>query len=102
MGTGAPPLPEYIRLPRVGERCSITGMSRAILNRLILGENPPVRSVSILRPGTSRGVRLVETKSLLQYLQRHLMGRSVPEAEADDSIPQVEASDGRTSNGGRS
>lgn len=62
-------LPEFLRLPRVRERCPITGMSRASMNQLILGPDAPVRSICVIRPGGKRGIRLVETRSLLEYLQ---------------------------------
>ena len=61
-------IPEFTRLPRVGERCLWTGMSRGAINDLILGTNPPVRSVSFCKEGASRGIRLVHLPSLLAYL----------------------------------
>lgn len=64
---------EYIRLPRTGSRCPITGLSRAKMNELILPckENsfkPVVRSYSLKRPGQIRGVRLISLPDLIRYI----------------------------------
>ena len=67
--------PKYIRLPRSGQRCQITGLSRSCLNRLVLPtrENafqPHVRSVVLKsRDESNRGVRMIEVESLLEYLR---------------------------------
>ncbi len=65
--------PQYIRLPKPGEKCAITGLSRAKLNELILPNernhfSPPVASRSLRQEGAQRGVRLVLLESLLVYL----------------------------------
>lgn len=65
--------PEFIRLPKPGQRCPLTGISRSAMNKLVLasegnGFKPPVRSVSLRKPGNVRGIRLIVTKSLLDYL----------------------------------
>ena len=65
--------PVYVRLPKPGEKCPITGLSRAKLNELILPNernhiNPPVASKSLRKAGAQKGVRLVLLESLLQYL----------------------------------
>ena len=65
--------PVYIRLPKPGEKCPITGLSRAKLNELILPNernhfNPPVASKSVRKAGSQRGVRLVLLESLMAYL----------------------------------
>lgn len=61
-------LPEFVRLPASGKRCPISSLSRTALNGLILGPNPPVKSVSLRRKGALRGVRLIVVESLLDYL----------------------------------
>ena len=48
--------PEYMRLPRAGERDPICGLPRSVLNELILpcednGGHPPVRSVVLRKRG---------------------------------------------------
>ena len=51
---------EFLRLPRVGQRCPVTGLSRATLNAWILpsaanGFKPPVKSFVIRQPGSKTG-----------------------------------------------
>jgi hypothetical protein len=63
----------YSRLPKVGEYCSITGLSRNKLNTLVLpmacnNFNPPVKSISLKEPGKKRGNRIIDFKSLTTYL----------------------------------
>jgi len=64
--------PEWIRLPEKG-RCPYTGLSRSVLYNLVApcaenGHKPPVRSVSLRRKGCVRGVRLIDYRSLLAFL----------------------------------
>lgn len=66
--------PEFLRLPKTGSRCPITGLSRTTLNELTLPTKandyrPPVKSVSIRKRGALRGVRLIPTDALLGYLR---------------------------------
>jgi len=68
--------PEYIRLPRPGNRCRLTGLSRSTLAELIVpcdanDHKPPVKSVVIKKRGAIRGIRLINFDSLLDHL-RHL------------------------------
>ena len=65
--------PLTIRLPRTGERCPWTELSRSALNDLILPSkankfSPPVQSKVLRASGRSRGIRLVNFKSLKQHL----------------------------------
>jgi site-specific DNA recombinase len=65
--------PVYIRLPKPGELCAYTGLSRAKMNDLILANarnnfRPPVASKSLRQPGQQRGVRLILLESLMSYL----------------------------------
>lgn len=65
--------PEFIRLPKTGERCPHTGLSRTELNCLILpnaknGHRPPVASVCLRKRGALRGTRLIIFDSLISYL----------------------------------
>jgi hypothetical protein len=66
--------PEYLRLPRAGTRCPVTGLTRTALNELILptaanGYRPPVRSFSLKRPGQIRGVRLISLADLVRHIE---------------------------------
>jgi len=64
---GTPPtLPFWIRIPAPGKAEPLTGLRRNVLYDLV--NVRAVRSVSIKKPGAIRGVRLIETRSLLAYL----------------------------------
>jgi hypothetical protein len=72
-------LPIYTRLPRSGEYCHWTGLSRSKLNQLILpcdenGHCPPVKSLSLRPRGALKGTRLILLESLLDYLSSQLEG----------------------------
>src|SRR5690606_36040472 len=64
---------EFLRLPVGRGRCPVTGLTRASLNTLILGDNPKVRSVVVKQPGTDRGVRLVHRASLLDFIYAEMV-----------------------------
>lgn len=68
------PQPEFLRLPKPGTRCPLTGLSRSSLNALILPspENnfrPPVESRVLRRTGCIRGVRLISWQSLRDFIE---------------------------------
>ena len=65
--------PVFIRLPIKG-LCPITGLSRSKIYELILpsesnNHKPPVKSVSLRKPGQIKGTRLIVLQSLLDYLR---------------------------------
>lgn len=65
--------PEFIRLPRAGEACPHTGLSRTALNALILptaanGFRPAVKSMVLRQRGNQRGIRLISFDSLIAHL----------------------------------
>ena len=69
--------PEFLRLPRCGQRDVVSGLSRSGLNALILPneENsfkPPVKSVVLRKKGAARGTRLIVAQSLRDYLYANL------------------------------
>jgi hypothetical protein len=65
----------YLRLPRSGQRCSFSGLSRSTLITLAVPcrENqwtPVVTSLLIVsRHGARRGVRLIDRVSLETYIR---------------------------------
>jgi len=71
-------LPIWIRLPKSGEQCPYTGLSRSALNELILPSllqpQPPVASISLKKPHEVRGVRLIRLEALLNYLDNMQKG----------------------------
>lgn len=74
---------EFLRLPKAKERDALFNLSRSTWNSLILPckENnfrPPVKSLSLRRPGTQRGVRLIVVSSARAYF-----ARLIEEADSD-------------------
>jgi hypothetical protein len=72
-GEGDEPL--YIRLPKPGQLCPLTGMTRSALNELILASErnnyqPPVESKSLRKREGGKGTRLIVWRSLKAYLQQ--------------------------------
>ena len=66
--------PEYVPLPSAKEIEFYSGLKRGSLNLLVLsckanGFRPPVKSVSLRRPGCMKGKRLILLASLLGYLR---------------------------------
>lgn len=59
--------PEFLRLPRAGTKCPITGLSRT--GMFLLLKSGVVKSVVLRRPGASRGCRLVSYPSLVEFLR---------------------------------
>jgi hypothetical protein len=69
--------PEWIRLPRFGEKCPYTGLSRTSLDHLIRPQpwnkrKPPVESRILQlegeRSGPRTGVVLINYRSLMDYI----------------------------------
>ncbi len=70
------PRPLFVRIPRSGERCPFSGLTRSTLLSLVLpnlwlGSCPPVESLSPRQPGAKRGVRLVVWASLEAHIRSH-------------------------------
>lgn len=68
--------PIFIRLPKSGEHCPRTGLTRSKLNQLILPTErnrfrPPVKSKSVREHGQKRGIRLILWESLRDFLEKH-------------------------------
>lgn len=61
--------PVYVRLPKPPEKCGVSGLCRSTLNLLISGAAPVVKSKVLKQRGAQRGIRLIETASLLGYLK---------------------------------
>ena len=65
--------PEFVRLPSPGRRCALTGLSRSTVAELVVpgpanGYQPPVKSLVVRKRNASRGIRLINLDSLLNYL----------------------------------
>jgi hypothetical protein len=66
-------VPAYIRLPQYGARCPYTGLTRSALDLLTRaqsanGFDPPVKSKVLRQSGTQAGIKLIDFKSLRDYL----------------------------------
>jgi hypothetical protein len=74
---------EWLRLPKDQEKCPVSGLSRSSLNE-ILNETDPVtgeklvESLVKVKEGAKRGIKLINRRSLLEYLAR--------EAEAQNGL----------------
>lgn len=65
--------PEFLRLPKPGLLCPLTGLTRSAINELILptprnGHKPPVRSFCLRQRGARTGIRLVDFQSLRAFI----------------------------------
>lgn len=61
-------LPEFIRLPKPGEHCKYSGLTRSVLSRL--AAEGKIRAVSLRDRGKLRGCKLINLASLLEYLRQ--------------------------------
>jgi len=85
--------PEFIRLPKPGTCDPWTSLSRSTLNLLVLPcrENdygPPVRSCTLRRKGTAKGVRLIDLQSLLDYINAHVEPGCVADEPQESNAPE--------------
>jgi hypothetical protein len=73
-----PSTPEFLRLPLAGKLDPIFSLSRSTWNNLILPSaannfKPPIRSISVRRPGTRRWVLLISAESARAYFHKMLV-----------------------------
>jgi len=78
--------PAFIRVPRSGSRCPVTNLTRTAIDKLTRPQpendfKPPVRSRILKARGATRGVRLVETRSLLDHIASLPNGMEVNDAD---------------------
>jgi hypothetical protein len=57
-----------MRLPSPRARDRLSGLSRTTLNELI--DRKEIRSITVRQPGATRGIKLINKASLLEYLRR--------------------------------
>ncbi len=67
--------PCYIRLPRSGNSCLHSGLSRSALDLITRPQEandfkPPVASKILKQVGQKKGIRLINYRSLMAYLDR--------------------------------
>jgi hypothetical protein len=78
--------PAFIRVPRSGSRCPVSNLTRTAIDKLTRPQpdndfRPPVKSRVLKARSATRGVRLVEVQSLLNYLNNLPDGAEVRDAE---------------------
>jgi hypothetical protein len=90
-----PHRPEFIRLPKGGQLCNWTGLSRSALNAVILPTvanrfQPPVRSFVLRKAGAKTGIRLISFQSLISYIHAH-EDHALADLRANDEIVNTAA-----------
>jgi len=78
--------PAFVRLPRSGSRCPVSNLTRTAVDQLVRPQpynnfRPPVKSRVLKARNAARGIRLVEVKSLLDYINRLPDGAEVRNAK---------------------
>ena len=58
----------FTRVPKIGQSCEITGLSRTTFSKILA--TGQVQTHSVQFPGNSRGSRLVDVQSLLEFIER--------------------------------
>lgn len=61
--------PEWLRLPKPGQRCQHSGLCRSYLHTLV--RDGKVRTASIRERGAKTGIRLISYDSLMAYIAKH-------------------------------
>lgn len=79
--SGDHPAAEYIRLPKPGEKCPLTGLSRTSLVEVIDERDPQSGEFLVLqytkrRHGKQRGIRMIHRASLLAHLEQRAREQS--------------------------
>ena len=69
---------EWLRLPPPRRRCQLTGLSRTTLNELV--DRGVIKAVTVRQPDAQRGVKLLNRRSLLAYLETLDREQNAPEA----------------------
>jgi len=90
--------PAYIRLPKWGERCPLTGLTRSaldLLTRAQEGNNfrPPVRSKLFKQTGQKSGIKLIDYRSLRIHLDSLPDGSKVVTPRRKDLTHQEHGSE---------
>jgi hypothetical protein len=86
---------EFIRLPKPKDRDPLFGLSRSILNQLVLpsaqnGYQPPVQSHVLRRRGYKNGIRLISVDSLRQFILDGSKGNVPQQSKTNDTSASLE------------
>lgn len=75
--------PEFIRLPKAGEKCPVTGLPRTTLLELLQEAGPKRIPVRYLRKkGSTTGISLIPRRELVDYINELPAPEWQPETEA--------------------
>jgi hypothetical protein len=91
------PDPLYIRMPRCPNHCPYTSLARSTLDLLVRPQemndfNPPVKSKLMRQTGGRPKIRLINYRSLKEYLDSLPDGNRLKKAPLSPKAPQREAS----------
>lgn len=60
--------PEFIRLPKAGERCPVTSLPRTTLIELLDEAGDRVKVRYLRKPGATTGIKLIPRQQLIDYI----------------------------------
>ncbi len=60
--------PEFIRLPKAGEKCPVTGLPRTTLIELLQDAGDKVKVRYLRKPGATTGIKLIPRQQLIDYI----------------------------------
>lgn len=60
--------PEFIRLPKAGEKCPVTGLPRSTLIDLLEDAGEKIRVSYLRKRGAATGIRLIPRQQLINYI----------------------------------
>lgn len=71
-------LNEFIRLPKAGEKCPVTGLPRTTLIELLEDAGDRIRVCHLRKRGAATGIKLIPRQQLIDYIY------SLPTPEQDE------------------
>lgn len=60
--------PEFIRLPKAGEKCPVTGLTRTTLGELLEAAGDAIKVRYLRKPGATTGIKLIPRQQLIDYI----------------------------------
>ena len=66
--------PRYLRFPRPGESCPLTGLSRGYLRKLV--DKGEIDTIKLGDQKNKRVARVIDAESLVRYIERY---RNLPQ-----------------------
>lgn len=72
--------PEFIRLPKAGEKCPVTGLTRTTLVELLEAAGGAIKVRYLRKPGATTGIKLIPRQQLIDYIY----GLPTPEDDEEE------------------